>query len=119
MAEKKFDPKAVKVKKVVTLPFISPQVGKPLYLTFTGPIYKGKELKGTGEKAKMEPADLAPVVNLETGEDAILICAALVKGNLSETYEKESYVGKSFMVEKLPKREGKRYFDFSIKEIEV
>lgn len=115
----KFDPKNIKVKKVVTVPVLTPVVDTPLYLKFTGPIYKGKELKGSEKNNKMEPADLAPVINLETGEENLLIVSAVVKGNFEEHYSKDAYVNKAFELIKLPKREGKRYFDFSIKEIEV
>ena len=67
----------------------------------------------------MEPAHLAPVINLETGEENLLIVAAVVKGNFDEHYPKNAYVGKAFELVKLGKREGKRYFDYSIKEIEA
>lgn len=119
MSTTKFDPKNVKVKKVVTVPVLSPQVDKTNYLKITGKIYKGKELKGSEKTAKMEPADLCPVINLETGEEMVLIVAAVVKGNFDEHYPKDSYVDKSFSLTKMAKREGKRYFDFKIMEIEA
>lgn len=116
-----FDLTKIKVVKQVTVPTLSAKDGQTLYVKFEGAIFLGKELKKTakdGEPAKEKPADLASVVNLETGEQMHLIVAAVVKENLNETYPKEKYVGKSFAISKLGKRAGKRYFDYRVLEIE-
>ena len=115
----KFDPKAVKVLKAVTRPTLSLQVGVPVYVTILKPIYVGKEIKGTEKKADAKPADIADVLNLETEKEQQLVIGAVVKSNFDETYEKNAYVGKSFMITKLDKKEGKRYFNYEISEIQA
>lgn len=110
---------AFKVLKNVTLPLIKMVEESPIYVKITGAMFVGKEVKGTGTAAKMEPAILAHVVNLETGENAQIIIAEVIKGNLKDVYPEDSYVGKSFEFIKHSKREGKRYHDYSITEIEV
>lgn len=108
-----------KVLKNVTLPIIKHELDVPVYIQITGEMFEGKELKGTGDKAKMEPATLCHAINLETGEEGQYILNAVVKGNLDEHYPNGNYVGKGFAITKHEKREGKRYNDFSIQEIEV
>jgi hypothetical protein len=108
-----------KVLKNVTLPLIKLEIDTPEYVKLTGTMFVGKEVKGTGDKAKMEPAVLCHCVNLQTGENAQIIVNAVVKENLNDNYPENSYVGKSFELIKHDKREGKRYNDFSITEIEV
>lgn len=130
MAEKKNTAEAVesvkpklnfKVKKNLTLPLIKLQLDVPVYIKFLTEMYVGKEVKGKGEKAKMEPAILADVINLITGEESQIIINSVVKANLTEheDYRDGKYVGKCFMLVKHDKREGKQYNDFSIQEIEV
>jgi len=106
-----------KVVKNVTLPILKKEDGKEIFVQATGPIYRGKEIKATGDK-KMEPADLMPVVDLTTGEEMLLIANAVLKGTLEEEYPDNGYVGKSFSIlqTKVP---GKRYKNFTIKEIEL
>jgi hypothetical protein len=108
-----------KVLKNITLPLIKLTEDIPEYVKITGEMFVGKELKGTGEKATMEPATLCHVTNLQTGEEAQLIVNAVVKGNLEEHYPGAAYVGKGFAITKHAKRTGKRYNDFSLQEIEV
>ena len=119
MATSKFDPNKVKVVKAVTRPTLSLEVGKPVYVQITKPLYVGKEIKGSEKKADTKPADIADVINLETGKEQQLVIGAVVKSNLEESYEKNAYVGKSFMITKLEKKEGKRYFNYEISEIEA
>jgi len=108
-----------RVAKHVTLPLIKLEEETPVYVKITAPMFLGKEVKGTGDKAKMEPATLAHVVNLETGEPAQIIVNAVVVANLNECYPGDTYVNKSFQLIKHAKRDGKRYHDFSILEIEL
>ncbi len=108
-----------KVVKNVTVPLLKLVEEKAEYVQLTGAMFQGKEVKGTGDKAKMEPAILCHCINLTTGEVAQIIVNAVVKENLKEAYPDDSYVGKSFEIIKHAKREGKRYNDFSITEIEV
>ena len=108
-----------KKTKLITIPLLKLELDVPVYVKLTGEMFVGKEVKGTGEKAKMEPAILCHCINLENGEQMQLIINAVVKANLIEAYPENGYVGKSFELIKHTKREGKQYNDFSIAEIEV
>jgi len=119
MATSKFDPKAVKVVKAVTRPTLTLVQGVPVYVKILKPIYVGKEIKGTEKNADAKPADIADIVNLETDKEQQLVVGAVVKSNFEEAYPKDAYVGKSFMITKLEKKEGKRYFNYEISEIEA
>lgn len=114
-----FDRSKIKVLKNVTMPTLSLKSGQSAYVKFVGAIYLGKELKPAKEgDPQQAPANLANVVNLETGETMQLIVSAVVKANINESYPKDGYVGKCFEIAKLAQRAGKRYFDFRLTEIE-
>ena len=63
-----------------------------------------------------EPATLAPVINLEDGTSAHLICNAALKNNLEENYPKGGYVGRFFRIIQ-SKVDGVRWKNFNIAEI--
>ena len=119
MTTSKFDPKNVKVVKAVTRPTLTLEQNTPVYVRILKGIYVGKEIKGSEKKADAKPADIADIINLETGKEQQLVVGAVVKSNFEECYPKESYVGKSFMITKLDKKEGKRYFNYEISEIQA
>lgn len=108
-----------KVKRNVTLPVFKFQIDEPAYLKITGAMFKGKEMKGTGEKAKMEPATLANGVDLETGEEVQIIFGTALASILHEDYANDSYVGLGFRITKHAKKEGKNYYSYSVAEIEL
>lgn len=122
-ATAKTDSKAPALKfkraKLVTLPLLKPQLDVPFYVRIEAPVFLGKEIKGDGVNAKMEPAHIANCTNLETGEMCQIIIPTVLLSILTEEYENESYVGKSFELVKLPKPSGKRYHGFTVAEIEV
>ena len=70
------------------------------------------------ENAKMEPAMLANIVNLSTGEEMQTICNKVMESTLNEEYPDAGYVGKSFLIEQrsVP---GKRYKNYRVAEIEI
>lgn len=107
----------VKVIKNVTLPILKREDNVPIWVRITAPIHTGKQLKGTGEKAKMEPARLVDLVDLTTGEIMQMICNTVLESSLTEAYENDSYVGKCFLIEQ-QSPEGKRYKTFKILETE-
>lgn len=111
-----FDPANVEVVNLVTIPLLKKQDDKPIYVIFEGPIYKGKEMQAAEGKKQMEPAHLARIINMETGEQMEIICNEVMKGSLNDTYPDNGYVGKAFMITQM-KVEGKRYKNYSIKEI--
>lgn len=111
-----------KVLKNVTLPVLRLEEEVPVYVKIVSPMRlsaaKAAE-GGKGKKVDMEPATVVEVVNLETGENATMIVNSVLKGNWDEQYPNDDYVDRGFAITKHPKREGKRYNDFSIQEIEV
>jgi len=119
MATTKFDPSKVKVINAVTRPTLSLVEGVPVYVKILKPIYVGKEIKGSEKKADSKPADIADIINLENGKEQQLVVGAIVKSNIEESYPEGTYVGKGFMITKGKKKEGKRYFNYEISEIEV
>lgn len=108
-----------KKTRAITVPLFKLIEEIPIYIKVTAAMYVGKEVKGTGDKAKMEPAILMHCINLETGEEGQVIVNKVVQENFKEAYPEDSYVGKVFELIKHAKREGKRYNDFSISEGEV
>ncbi len=108
-----------KVKRNITLPLIKPALDVPVYIKVTSAVFEGKKIEGTGDKAKMEPANLINCINLETGEDAQMIVPAVLKGIFEDEFDGDAYVGKGFMVTKHPKASGKRYHAFSVAELEL
>ena len=112
-----FKPPAVKKKLVQPLLNAKIAVGVTLYIKATGPMYVGKPQKDAKENEK--PADLMPALDMRTGETGEIIVSAVVKSALEETYPDDGYVGHGFAITKLPKPEGKRYFQYTVDEVEV
>ena len=114
-----------KVLKNITLPVLKLAEEVPVYVQILSEmkVSKAPALSEKAGKSKaadnMEPATTVEVLNLETGENAILIVSAVLKGNLEEHYPGGKYVTRGFAVTKHAKRTGKRYNDYSISEIEV
>ena len=85
------------------------------YVRFEGPMYVGDKL----EKTKYdEPATLAEVVNLRTGEQMIMICYRVLSTELAKHYPNDGYVGKDFEIRKFAAT-GKKYALWSIAEIQL
>jgi len=109
-------PSFIKVKKVITLPLLKFVTNKAIFVTIEEPMFKGREMPET----KMDPATLCNCVNLETGEQVQIIVSAVLESTFNEEYEDNSYVGKSFMIKKLPKaKSDAKYFPYSLAEVEV
>lgn len=108
-----------KEKKRVTLPVIKFEPGKPVFVKILGEMHLGKKTKGRGDKAQMEPATLAEVVDLNTGENGLIICATVLKSVLDENYPNNAYVGKGFKITKMEKREGRSYNEYDLVELEL
>jgi hypothetical protein len=110
-----------KVKKVLTRPALKLQETVPVYVKFDGAMYVGKEIKSrtpTDEAKKKEPATLANITDLQTGQLHVLIMNTVLKGVLTEEYPGEGYVGKCFKITKLGRAAGKQYNPFDVVEIE-
>lgn len=103
-----------RVAKQITMPVLKMEIDKLYALKITDALrvstYKGEK----DEK----PADICGVIDMTTGALHTFLVPAVVKKNIEDNYPDNSYIGKVFAVQKLPKRPGKRYFDFNIAEIE-
>lgn len=108
-----------KIKRSITLPLLKFVIGEAVYVKIDDAMFVGKELKGSGDKAKMEPATLVNCTNLETGEQCQLIIATVLKSILTEEFEDDSYVGKGFMITKGAKASGKSYNPYTVAELEL
>lgn len=117
-AKAKFVPK---IKNVLTKPLLKLEIDQTVYVQIKSIMREGKELKGRGDAAKMKPAMLCDVINLETGQANMeMICPTIVQSTLNENYPDNGYVDKGFMITKMQKRsEEKSYFPYDIQEIEV
>lgn len=113
-----------KIVDHVAMPILKKETDIPIFVLFVEEIIEGEviknSVKGASEDGKdMEPARLAHVVNLESGEHMSLICNTVIEARLDERYPDKDYVGRQFRIVQQQKREGKRYFDYVIQEIEV
>jgi hypothetical protein len=106
-----------KVKKSVTLPVIKLATGVERYLMFTGPMHQSKDTGQVMNGKKMDPATVAEVMDLQTGEVGVLICATVLQTEISEGYPDAGYVGRAFAIT-MTKVPEKKYNLYSILEIE-
>lgn len=109
-----------KRKKLLTRPVLKLVKSEPRFVLIQGRIYLGKEMKARGaEDKKKEPAHLADVVDLTTGELAQIILNAVPMSVLNEEYKDFGYVGRCFEIMRQPRQEGKMYDPFKVEEIEI
>lgn len=115
-------PTGYKLKKILTLPsLVMKTPGEGRALKFIEAIHEskvqGKQLAdGTFEK----PASVAQVVDLDTGEALMFLVPAVVKKNVMDGYPNDGYVGLCFYIKNMGKRkDGQRYADFGIAEIDT
>ncbi len=118
---KKFEPKII---KRITMPTLKLVPDTPVYVKIMEKIFEGKAPKlKDGEKPsdqKKAPM-LFNVTNLETGEAMQLVAGAVVQSEIVDTYPKDGYVNKCFMITKGKKKDlsgGRGYFTYEIAEIE-
>jgi hypothetical protein len=117
--------KKFKTKKVLTRPTISlKSEGAECYVKIVSAMHVGREMKSDEKDdagKKREPATILEVINLETGEEAQVIAAAMIRSTLEEEYPGESYVGKCFYIANRGKQEskaGNRFNRLYVEEIE-
>lgn len=108
-----------KRKKVLTRPVLKLREDNPVYIKIQGPMQIGKEMKPGADGKKKEPATVADVINLESGEEAQIICGAVIKSVLNESYPDNKYVGLCFAFTKQARQPGKEYNPVHIEEIEA
>lgn len=112
-------PANIRVKRMVTVPsLVLKNSGdkRVLLICDAMRISKVVDKKDTAR----EPATVCTVGDIETGEQFIFLVPSVVKSNLERDYPNDEYVGKTFYIECLGKRnESQRYKDFRIMEVEA
>ena len=111
--------KTYKTVKTLTVPLLKLQVEVPAHIKILDKMFIGKAQKPAPGKTSMEPATLVNVVDLDTGEARQMILNEALKSILNEAYANDKYVGRAFRVIKHEKVEGKKYFGFTVEEIEA
>lgn len=96
----------------VTLPVLKLAEGVERFFKFVTPMYVGKQIDD-----KKEPATLAQVIDLETGEEGLIIIGAVLRKELEEAYPNDAYRGKCFAIANNGKRGDKKYNSYSVSEI--
>jgi hypothetical protein len=111
-----------KVKKQVTRTVLRQEDFVPYAVTFQSIAVQGEVMEaGRGGKPKMEPARVADILNLETGELQIIIMNTVLEGELAREYG-DDYAGRSFTFRRSPgpdRKDGRGYKVYEIAEIEI
>ncbi len=104
---------AFEVVRAVTRPVIKFGAA-PEYVRIESSMYKGEAL----EKAKIKTVPtLLDVVNLRTGEAALIVVAKVLELELERTYPGGSYIGKDYQIRKI--KTDKDYSLWAIAEIKL
>ena len=120
-----FDPSKIK-RKPVQLPVLRFEDEHERFLRIDTPFVKStrsvaaaaaKE-DGKRKAPAMDPATICSVTDVQTGEQGTLIVNATLQSTIEEKYPKGAYVGLTFGITRHAKEKGKRYFKFSVFEIE-
>lgn len=106
------DPKFARLR-AVTLSVLKLEKGQPRFLYFIGPMHKGKKIDD-----QKEPATLIHAMDMETGEEGVVIVPTVMQKELIENYPDESYVGKGFEVT-ITRDMEKKYNHVAISEVSV
>lgn len=101
-----------KVKKRVTVPVLRFGAGTSIVCQITEKIHQSEV-----EDSDMDPANVAQIKS-PSGEYRVLIVGEVLRSELDRAYPKDGYVNLWFHITKLPAREGKRYADYAISEID-
>lgn len=123
-----FDPSKIK-RKPVQLPVMRFEDEVERFLRIDTPFVKSsrnvaqaaaKEDGKRGSKAaQMDPATICTVTDVQTGEQGTLIVNATLQSTIEEKYPSEGYVERVFGITRHAKEKGKRYYKFSVFEIEA
>lgn len=104
-----------KKTRAITLPLFKWQNGVERYYRIDASIFQGKQIKG--DTSGKEPAFLANVTDLETGETGQIILGTVLRGILHDEFPEDTYVGRSFAITQ-SRDAGKDYNHYSVIEIE-
>lgn len=102
-------------EKNVTLPILKKIDNEPFYVKISGAIFQGKPIKQNGETPK-NPANLVPVINLDTGEEMLVVINKVLGSIFEENYPDNEYISKCFEIEQY-QVENKEYKSFKVVEI--
>lgn len=102
-----------KIVRKVVVPQLKLCVDEPVFILADSVLYAGKKLEDD-----KDPATLMNVINLSTGEQALIVVPTVLASILREEFEGDSYVGKMFRIV-LRKVEGKKYHQVELDELEA
>lgn len=104
-------------KRRIVLPTVNLRVGEPRLIVFATPMRVSDYVDPTAKEGeKQKPATVAECGDPSTGEQFLLLVPKVLEENIRRAYNGDDYLGRCFLIEKLPKRPGKRYFDFRVEE---
>jgi hypothetical protein len=107
------------IERRVTRTVISQKDGEPLFVLFQEPAYTSDVKQKKGNK-DMDPARCANVINLETGEEHILIMNTVLESELNKAYPDNGYVGRAYAITRSTPEQGegdRRYKVYKIIEL--
>lgn len=108
-----------KVKRLVTLPVLSLKSGDIAFVKFLSKIEQSKVKQKDKDGKEQDPAHIAQVTMLDTGENRTLICNAVLRSIMLEEYPNDSYIEKGFQIKVADPKAGKRYKGFEVAELEL
>ena len=101
------------VMELVTRPTLTHEQGTVVQVKFLSAMtHKTHVKKTTGEVEQGPP--VAIVVDRLTGTESMYVCNAITASELNEKYPNNSYVGKSFAIQKLKPTKGNDYCEIYI-----
>lgn len=112
-----FDPKKVKMKRILNVPVLSQKNEATIYVTMVSKMFVGKPIEG--DEVSKEPATIAYVIDLQSNGIRQIILSAMQASVLDEAYPDQSYIDKSFMMINHGKLNGKRYNTVEAVEIDT
>lgn len=77
--------------RTITQSVLKLKPGQPRFFFLLAPMYVGKKIEAT-----KDAATLVHAVDMETGEEGLVIVTAIMKKELTENYPGDSYVRKGF-----------------------
>lgn len=105
----------LKVVKRVTLPVLPFPAGHTIVAKLVDRIKTGKVI----ENSKIKQAAKVVTIEAQSGDQRTLIVNHVLENELDQAYPDGEYVGHWFRITKLAPKEGKRYPNFVIEEVEI
>lgn len=115
-------PEGFRVKRQITLPSLAIKAQNESHILRFDSAMRISDVmdKPKGDAKPRDPATIANVTEVSTGEQFIFIVPTVVKKNLERDYKDNGYVGCVFQITNKGKRkESQRYNDFAIAELEA